>query len=146
MSAVATGVPLASFSCAVSFRPCGWFSVWLPPSLPPPSPGAAEGVGEPVQTDGVVPGELLGVSGALHALSASAGTANTAAAATVFSMAKSLAGDHHDHARRLIGDFGDARLHRRLQQLADLFGGRALACRVAEVHGGGVDVRQLEVA
>src|SRR4029077_13643578 len=108
MSAVAPGVPLASFSWAVSFSPLATGAASCPPE---PSPGEAEGDGEPVQTEGVVPGEGATGSFGLEGLKTRTGTAKKAAAATVFSMAKSLAGDRHDHARRLLGQLGDARLH-----------------------------------
>ena len=52
-SAVATVVPSASFSWAVSFSPLGSFALAGPCQ---PSLAEAEGAGEPVQTDGVVPG------------------------------------------------------------------------------------------
>ena len=91
ISAVATVVPFANFKSAVSFSPLLWLS-W-PPWPPSSSPGGADGDGEPVQIDGVVPGVELGVSGALQALNTRAGTAKQAATATVLSMCKSLAGD-----------------------------------------------------
>src|SRR6478752_1338713 len=144
MSAVATGVPLASFSWAVSFSPVGaGASVPCPPAL---SPGDAEGAGEPVHTDGVVPGVVATGSFGAHALNATTGTAKKAAAATVFSMAKSLAGDRYHHARRLLRQLGDPRLHRRLQQFAHFVGGLVLARRIAEEHRGGRDLRQGQVA
>ena len=71
MSAVATVVPSASFSGAVSFSPLG----------AGPSVGDADGAGEPVQTEGVVPGEVATGSFGLHALKATTGTAKKAAAA-----------------------------------------------------------------
>src|SRR3954467_3041103 len=125
MSAVATAVPSASFSWAVSFSPLAAGPAPSPPSV---SLGDADGDGEPVQTGGVVPGEVAGCSGALHALNATTGLAtaaatattgraNTAAPATGLSMCKSLAGDRYDHAWRLLGQLGDPRLHRRLEQL-----------------------------
>src|SRR6478735_5926978 len=143
MSAVATVVPLASFSWAVSFSP---LAAWFSPVWPCPSVGDAEGDGEPVQTDGVVPGEVATCSGALHALKATTGTAKTATTETGLSMCKSLTGDRHDHARRLLGQLGDPRLHGRLEQLADLVGGFVLARRVAEEHRGARDLRQAQVA
>src|SRR6476646_8655972 len=73
ISAVATVVPFANFKSAVSFSPLLWLS-W-PPWPPPSSLGGADGDGEPVQTDGLVPGEELGVSGALQPLNTRAGTA-----------------------------------------------------------------------
>src|SRR6476620_5069696 len=143
MSAVATVVPLASFSWAVSFSP---LAAWFSPVWPCPSVGDAEGDGEPVQTDGVVPGEVATCSGALHALKATTGTAKTATTETGLSMCKRLTGDRHDHARRLLGQLGDPRLHGRLEQLADLVGGFVLARRVAEEHRGARDLRQAQVA
>src|ERR1700704_5114215 len=92
MSAVATVVPSASFSWAVSFSPL----------VAAVALGDADGDGEPVQIDGVVPGDVAGCSGGLQALKASTGTANKAAAAAVLIMGQSLAGDRHDHARRLL--------------------------------------------
>ena len=56
----------------------------------------------------------------LHALKATTGTAKKAAAATVFSMRKSLAGDRDYHARRLLGQLGEPRLDGRLAQFAHL--------------------------
>src|SRR5215510_3493186 len=126
MSAVATVVPSADFSWAVSFSPLAAACPWAP-CPPSPSPGDAVGDGEPVHTDGVVPGEVATCSGALQALKATTGTAKKAAAATGFSMRKSLAGDRYDHARRLLSQFGDPRLHRRLEQLAHFVGGLVLA-------------------
>src|SRR5689334_4590518 len=143
MSAVATVVPSGDFSWAVSFSPLG---AGLSPVEPWVSLADADGAGEPVQTEGVVPGEVAGCSGALHALKATTGTAKKAAAATVFSMRKSLAGDRYDHARRLLCELGESRLHRRLQQLAHLVGGFVLAGRVAEEHRRRRDIRQGQVA
>src|SRR5262245_39955045 len=137
MSAVATVVPSAIFSWAVSFSPVAAWPVACPPSVPPP---AGVGEGEPVHTDGVVPGEVATGSFGLHALNATTGTAKKAAAATDFSMAKSLAGDRHDHSRRLIGQLRDPRLHRRLQHLAHRVGGLVLARRIAEEHRGARDL------
>src|ERR1700682_4649084 len=112
MSAVATVVPSASFSWAVSFSPLG--SVW--PACPCPlSLGEADGAGEPVQIDGVVPGDVAMGSFGLQALKARTGTANKAAAAAVLIMGKSLAGDRHDHARRLLGQLGAPRSPGRAQ-------------------------------
>src|ERR1700752_3621113 len=110
MSAVATVVPSASFSWEVSVAPAG-------PSAcpPPPSPGEAVGDGEPVQTDGVVPGVVAMGSFGLHALKATTGTAKKAEAATGFSMRKTLAGDRDYHARRLLGQLEDPRLDGRLE-------------------------------
>src|SRR6478735_2046928 len=82
----------------------------------------------------------------LHALKATTGTAKKAAAATVFSMRKSLAGDRDYDARRLLGQLGDPRLDGRLEQFAHLVGGLALARCVTEEHGGGREVRQAQVA
>ena len=78
-SAVATVVPLAFLSWAVSFSPAGSAS-------PSPSAGAAgaDGDGDPVQIDGVVPGCEPPARWGLQALKASAGTANKAATVTVF--------------------------------------------------------------
>jgi len=47
-----------------------------------------DGAGEPVHTDGVVPGVVAGCSGALQALNTRAGTAKPTATATVLSMCK----------------------------------------------------------
>ena len=76
---MATVVPPAFLSWAVSLSPAGAAAPWL-------SAGEADGDGEPVQTDGVVPVVELGVSGALQALSARAGNANRAATVTVLNM------------------------------------------------------------
>ena len=72
-SAVATVAPLAFLSWAVSLSPAGGASPWL-------SPADADGAGEPVQTDGVVPGCRASASrGTACAPSRRAGTANRAA-------------------------------------------------------------------
>src|SRR3954468_22015445 len=140
MSAVATVVPSASFSWAVSFSPLA--AAWpVPPPSPPPCSGDADGDVEPVQTDGVVPGCVATGSFGLQAHNASAGTANMAAAAAVLSMCKSLTGDRHDHARRLIYHLGDPRRHRRLEELAHLVGGFPLTRSLTEVHRGLGQVR-----
>src|ERR1700759_2898449 len=115
MSAVATVAPSGDFSCALSFWP--GVATGEVESPPWPSVGDADGDPEPVHTGGVVPGEVATGSFGLHAAKTTTGTANTAATATGLSMRKSLAGDHHDHARRLLGQLGDPRLHRRLKQL-----------------------------
>ena len=51
-----------------------------------------------------------------------------------------------DHARRLLCELGESRLHRRLQQLAHLVGGFVLARRVAEEDRGCRHRRQCQVA
>jgi len=78
MSAVATVVPSASFSWAVSFSPLG--SVW--PACPCPlSLGEADGAGEPVQMDGRSAGDVAWVRSDCKRSKARTGTANKAAAA-----------------------------------------------------------------
>jgi hypothetical protein len=74
--AFATCLPSGVASFAVSFReaPDELDAVVLTDVLDGP------GAGEPVHTDGVVPGELLGFWFGLQALSARAGTARNAAA------------------------------------------------------------------
>ena len=55
MSAVATVVPSASFQLGGQLLAAGG-SALDPRPCPPSTPGDADGDGEPVQTDGVVPG------------------------------------------------------------------------------------------
>src|SRR4029077_19226293 len=128
---------------AVSFSP---LAAWFSPVWPFPSVGDAEGDGEPVQTDGVVPGEVATGWGALHALKATTGTAKTATTETGLSMCKSLTGDRHDHARRLLGPLGDPRLHGRLEQRASHVGGFVLPPRVPEEHRGARGLGHVQVS
>src|SRR6478735_7269799 len=79
--------------------------------LSPLAPAFAEGLGEPVQTDGVVPGCVATGSYGLHALAI--GTMSAAAArrriGAEIGMPESLAGDHHDDSRWLLCEFGAPR-------------------------------------
>src|ERR1700730_613910 len=135
---VAAGLPSAVDSWAVSFCPSP-FAGWEVD---------ADGDVDPVQTGGLVPGEVLGFWCGLQALSPRAGTANrTAATAAGLTMAQSLSRDRHEQAGRQVGDFGPPKLHRRIvQDLAHLAGSLSLARGFREEHGRHGHVGQLERA
>src|SRR6478672_88636 len=143
ISAVATVVPsgLLRSAVSVSLAVAGC-------ELSPLAPAFAEGLGEPVQTDGVVPGCVATGSYGLHALAI--GTMSAAAArrriGAEIGMPESLAGDHHDDSRWLLCEFGAPWLDGRFQKLAHLVCGFPLARLLAEVHRRARDVLEHQVA